>query len=51
MVQTSTGKWAEKHGPGGATVLHQEGNPNTISWDLDNIKGYYDSKIIYFAIT
>ena len=51
MVQTSTGNWAEKHGAGGSSVYHSNGNPSTISWDLGNIKGYYTSEIIYFAIT
>jgi RHS repeat-associated protein len=51
MVQTSDGNWAEKHGAGGATIYHNGGNPNTISWDLGNTKGYYDSAIIYLAIT
>ena len=51
MVQTSDGSWAEKHGAGGATIYHNGGNPNTISWDLGNTKGYYDSGIIYLAIT
>ena len=51
MVQTSTGNWAEKHGPGGATVFHESGNPSTISWDCGSTKGYYTSEIQYFAIT
>lgn len=51
MVQTSSGNWAEKHGPGGATVYHTSGNPTTISWDYGNITGYYTSGIRYFAIT
>ena len=51
MVQTNTGCWAEKHGPGGATVYHSFGNPNTISWDLGNYAGYYTSNIVYFAIS
>ena len=51
MVQTNTGKWAEKHGPGGATVYHEYGNPATLSWDCGDEKGYYEGKIIYLAIT
>lgn len=51
MVQTDTGNWAEKHGPGGATVYHSSGNPDTISWDNGYRIGYYTSDIIYFAIT
>lgn len=51
MVQTSTGKWAEKHGPGGATVYHDSGNPSTISWDANGITGFYSSEIFYYAIT
>mgnify|MGYP003557196372 CR=1 FL=1 len=51
MVQTSDGNWAEKHGPGGATVYHHTGTPDTISWDLGTTRGYYTSNIIYFAVT
>ena len=52
MVQTSTGQWAEKHGPGGDSILHDLGQtPDTISWDLNDQIGYYDSKIVYFAIS
>ena len=50
MVQTKNGKWAEKHGSGGKTILYEKGNPNTISWDCNNRKNYYDSEIIYLAI-
>ena len=51
MVQTSSGQWAEKHGPSGATVLHESGTPDTISWDCGSYTGFYTSRIIYFAIT
>ena len=52
MVQTSSGKWAEKHGPGGSTVLHNKGNPNTISWDLPGfMNGFYNSEIVYLAVS
>ena len=51
MVQTSSGNWAEKHGPGGGSVYHSSGNPSTISWDCGDIRGYYTSEIKYFAIT
>ena len=52
MVQTSSGAWAEKHGPGGDSILHAVGEtPDTISWDCGTQIGYYDSKIIYFAIS
>ena len=52
MVQTSSGAWAEKHGPGGDSILHAAGEtPDTISWDCGTQIGYYDSKIIYFAIS
>lgn len=51
MVQTSDGGWAEKHGPSGSSVYHNSGNPSTISWDCGSIKGYYNSNIIYFAIS
>ena len=40
MLQTSSGKWAEKHGPGGNSILHESGNPSTLSWDLDFRIGY-----------
>ncbi len=50
MVQTDSGRWAEKHGSMGASVLHNIGEtPDTIAWTLDNT-GYYDSDIIYYAI-
>ena len=52
MVQTATGAWAEKHGPGGDALVHEIGEtPETISWDRGNRIGYYDSEIIYFAIS
>ena len=45
FVQTSTGDWAEKPGSY-ETRLHFSGNPNSIAWDE-----YYDSRIVYFAIS
>ncbi|MDL2205638.1 hypothetical protein LJC33_01860 [Eubacteriales bacterium OttesenSCG-928-N13] len=52
MVQTNMGTWAEKHGAGGDTVLHGEGeNPDTIAWTLSGPEQYYDSDIVYFALT
>ena len=52
MVQTSDGRWAEKHGTGGNSILHDFGeNPANLSWDLANLSEYYDSKIIYLAVT
>ncbi len=52
MVQTSDGGWAEKHGPGGATVYHAFGNPETISWDLPpEFTGFYNSRTIYLAVS
>ena len=51
MVQVNDGCWAEKHGYGGPSILHDYGmTPNNISWDLGDNHGYYDSPIIYFAI-
>lgn len=51
MVQTSTGQWAEKHGRAGTSICHEMGmTPDTISWDLGNREGYYDSEIIYIAV-
>ena len=50
MVQTDTGQWAEKHGPGGDSILWAEGEtPETIPWTLNGVE-YYDSEILYFAI-
>ena len=52
MVQTSDGRWAEKHGTGGNSILHDFGeNPANLSWDWANLSEYYDSKIIYLAVT
>jgi len=51
MVQTNTGQWAEKHGTGGDAILWDLGmTPDTIPW-TDGEKEYYDSEIIYFAIS
>ena len=54
MVQTSSGKWAEKHGRTGATEIHKKGNPPTFDWiwysDIFG-KRYYTGPILYFAIT
>lgn len=52
MVQHNDGRWSEKHGTRGNSILHASGkNPNNISWDLGNLINYYNSKIIYLAIT
>lgn len=52
MVQTSTGQWAEKHGRAGSSLCHEAGmTPATISWDLEDQTGYYDSEIVYIAVT
>lgn len=49
MVQTDTGRWADKHGSE-ATNLYDVGKtPDTIPW-LNNGVPYYDSPINYFAI-
>jgi RHS repeat-associated protein len=51
MVQTYTGQWAEKHGPGGPSILWDPSmTPDTIPWDLYKNDSYYDSDIIYYAI-
>ena len=51
MVQLSTGEWAEKHGQTGKVSKHNLGEtPDTLPWTL-NGREYYDSKIIYFAIS
>jgi hypothetical protein len=50
MKQTNTGQWAEKHGPGGDSILWGSGwTPDTIPWTLGDIE-YYDSPIIYYAV-
>lgn len=50
MRQTSTGQWAEKHGYGGSSILHDVGmTPDTIPWTLYDVP-YYDSTIIYYAV-
>ena len=52
MVQTSTGRWAEKSGPSSATYLYVEGTtPENAPWSNFGITGYYDSPIVYFAIS
>jgi hypothetical protein len=51
MVQTSTGRWAEKHGTAGNSIIWDYGNnPGNIPWSLGTILNYYDSEIVYFAI-
>jgi len=52
MVQTKTGAWAEKHGMGGNSKPNSTGKtPAVLPWDLSNIKGYYNSRIVYIAAT
>ena len=52
MKQNNDGTWAEKHGIRGNSIKHNKGkNPNNISWDLGDHKNYYNSNIIYMAIT
>ena len=51
MIQTSSGGWAEKRGSNGATREYTSKNPAKISWDLDGMEGFYDSTIIYLAVT
>ena len=50
MAQNSDGTWSEKHGIGGTSIQHKSGNPDNIPWTI-NDKEYYDSEIIYMAIT
>lgn len=51
MVQTATGQWAEKHGTEGESILHPHGlTPDELPWVLYG-EEYYDSKIIYIAIS
>ena len=51
MVQTDSGQWAEKHGIGGDSILHEEGlTPDSIPWTIGD-NPYYDSEIIYLAIS
>lgn len=50
MRQTDTGQWAEKHGIGGSSILHDVGlTPDTIPWTLGGVS-YYDSDILYYAV-
>jgi hypothetical protein len=50
MVQTDTGQWAEKHGPGGAAILWDPGmTPDEIPWTIGG-QVYYDDGPIYYAI-
>ncbi len=52
MKQNNDGTWAEKHGIRGNSIKHKKGkNPDNISWDLGKYKNYYNSNIIYMAIT
>ena len=52
MVQLSDGTWSEKHGTGGSSIQHNYGEtPDTLSWDLGNLTGYYNGGIKYLAIT
>ena len=51
MVQTNTGAWAEKHGPGGKTDIHKEENPYDIVWGTGDGKELYTGTILFFAIT
>ena len=52
MRQTDTGQWAEKHGRGGDTHLWDYGlTPDEVVWSIDGVHPYYDSEIIYFAIS
>jgi hypothetical protein len=47
MVQTDTGQWAEKHGPGGAAILWNPGmTPDEIPWTVGG-QVYYDGPISY----
>ena len=51
MRQTNTGQWAEKHGSEGSTYLWPLGEtPDTVPWTLGGLP-YYDSDIIYYAIS
>ena len=50
MWQTSTGRWAEKHGINGDSILWDVGmTPDIIPWTAKG-KAYYDSEILYYAI-
>ncbi|MBR0159349.1 MAG: RHS repeat protein, partial [Clostridia bacterium] len=52
MVQLNDGTWSEKHGTAGSSIPHYHGEtPDTLSWDLGNLIGYYNSDIRYLAIT
>lgn len=52
MLQTSTGRWAEKPGPCSSSILYETGiTPENAPWSAYGRSEYYDSPIIYFAIT
>lgn len=52
MMQNSDGTWSEKHGDSSDSIKHDIGmNPNNILWTLNGRTQYYDSEIIYLAIT
>lgn len=52
MMQTSTGHWAEKLGPCSSSVLYgKEITPENAPWSACGRSEYYDSSIVYFAIT
>jgi hypothetical protein len=48
----NTGQWAEKHGTGGKAILHGKGeNPDMIPWEFMWDPDFYNSDIIYYAIS
>ena len=52
MVETNSGRWAEKPSYSGDSILHPIGHtPETINWKRGSKYNYYDSPIIYYAIT
>lgn len=50
-LQTSTGEWCDKAGWYNAATLKGDVNPTNEIWNQGSNYNYYDSDIIYFAIT
>ena len=51
VLQLSDGSWAEKHGDNDPSKCTFGEMSDDVPWDMNDGDGYYDSKIIYLAIT
>ena len=52
MVQLKDGTWAENHGCSGLPIQHKKGeNPENLHWIRGLDHYFYNSEIMYFAIT